>query len=1504
MRIRRLELHGFKSFPDRTRVELGEGISCVVGPNGCGKSNLVDAIRWCIGEQSARSLRAQQMSDVVFAGSEDRAPVGYAEVSITFTSEGSEPFPGEYAAFTEVQVTRRLYRSGTSEYLLNGRRARRRDVQDLFLDTGIGSNLYTFIEQGRVGKIIQATPEARRELIDEAAGITRFRVRREEATRKLKATADQLDRAGDLADELGRRAAHLRRQVRKVVRYRTLRTRVRQAEIALSLARFVALAADRRALRQQLAQDTSALQAAERGLARRRGDLEVRRAELGVAEDAARGAAEALGEAEGRGRALAGEAAWLERARGDLEAQQGSVTEERGRVGREATEASERHAGLLERTEVLAREEQAARELLAEVRGQLVDGEARRERCREAALATAAVEAAERAQVQEARVRLDELTRRRRLQPEVAAAAARRAESLRGARREAEERVAARVREIDVARAAVQRHRALAEEARGLLDVDVAGVGTVSARLAEVEADQLELQRSARAAQAGLEERLAAEVAAVETERTRLQDELTRREEELRDELAVELDRLDAEERRHRAAITRRQEELLAAIVRRHDRARREQEEAEAAATAAAREAVRVGEVAQRAAADMARRRVEEEHQLAESEQIGALRDQAERAREVAQLTARQLDAARGQLQEGVAVLAAATAREAVALEALERAGAQEGIADLVDGLPTLGEVLDVSELQREAWAAWLGDRWLLPVVREAGVLERLHGRVGSVVWVPPGRDPREQVRVVHTARSWREALTVWRSSGRPVATRDGAARIEADGRISLGTGGGLDALALEEQAAQRRALAREATSAEVRARAEVATAQRAHREAEVAARRAHEALVHAERQQGRRLAARLEAAEAASRDEAERWRREQAEREARRQRSVEDARERLLAEQAVVLARLDAASRAGVRAAEEEIQEAIGQRRETAEVRAREARVALRARVGARLAELEVRGQSARQSASAERARALEALEPATLRVEELRREREVAEARREAARAEWERRRSALRQAERGHTEAEGRLRAEQRSLDEARSRQREHADRVVLVDRQGEELAAEVARWRQLLEERQQALTVATGALVEASESEEAAASSLAAARARVQDASQHLATLAERRVQLAERVRDATDRVAELADRARELATRSSTLEAELALTRAEEERVRTERVQVVALADGSRADLERERHRVGALREALTEATTDLEERARDRDERQRLLAELEARVAEIRGELRAVRERMDERYQVSLPGLMDRLEAQGSLVLDGQEAQDLDGVEVPQVEPLHLSRPLLLDEARLRERITGLEADRAALARLGELHLGALDEYRETAGRHRDLQAQRADLEESIASIRKAIAHMNRVSRQRFRDTFDRVDEELRAVYPALVGGGVARLELTDEEDLLATGVDIVAQPPGKRLQSLQLLSGGEKAMVGIALILALFRVKPAPFCVMDEVDAPLDEANGARFNRQLRTLAALSQFVLITHNRHTMAHADTLYGVTMPEPGVSRLVSVQLGVG
>ncbi|MEE2828623.1 MAG: AAA family ATPase, partial [Myxococcota bacterium] len=230
MRIRRIELRGFKSFVDKTVFQLGPGVSAVVGPNGCGKSNVIDAVRWTLGEQSPGLLRGKAMEDVIFSGAESRRPASVAEVHIAFdNSDGS--FGGEYARFSEIEVGRCLYRDGTSSYLINRTDCRRKDVVGLFLDTGVGARAYSIIEQGRVGFIVNARPEERRVLVDEVAGINRFKSQKLEAERRMERTKNNLVRVSDLAQEMARQSRSLKIQAGRASRYKDIRLAWKSADL-------------------------------------------------------------------------------------------------------------------------------------------------------------------------------------------------------------------------------------------------------------------------------------------------------------------------------------------------------------------------------------------------------------------------------------------------------------------------------------------------------------------------------------------------------------------------------------------------------------------------------------------------------------------------------------------------------------------------------------------------------------------------------------------------------------------------------------------------------------------------------------------------------------------------------------------------------------------------------------------------------------------------------------------------------------------------------------------------------------------------------------------------------------------------------------------------------------------------------------------------------------------------------------------------------------------------
>jgi chromosome segregation protein len=228
MRLRSLEIHGFKSFCDRITFTFSSGITTIVGPNGCGKSNILDAILWAIGERSAKQLRGKVMDDVIFAGSARAKALGMAEVSLVLANDDGNGHPDRYRDQDEIMVSRRLFRSGESEYFINRTPCRLRDVVDLFLDFGISHQAYSIVEQGKIDAIINAKPEERRVFIEEAAGTAKFRERKREALSKMELTEQNLLRLHDVIGEIRRQILSLERQVRKAERFKELRKEIRQ----------------------------------------------------------------------------------------------------------------------------------------------------------------------------------------------------------------------------------------------------------------------------------------------------------------------------------------------------------------------------------------------------------------------------------------------------------------------------------------------------------------------------------------------------------------------------------------------------------------------------------------------------------------------------------------------------------------------------------------------------------------------------------------------------------------------------------------------------------------------------------------------------------------------------------------------------------------------------------------------------------------------------------------------------------------------------------------------------------------------------------------------------------------------------------------------------------------------------------------------------------------------------------------------------------------------------
>ncbi|MFH1467964.1 MAG: AAA family ATPase, partial [Pseudomonadota bacterium] len=356
MHIRKLEIHGFKSFPDRVVFHFSDGISGIVGPNGCGKSNVLDAMKWCIGEQSAKELRGQAMEDVVFSGSQGRASMSMAQVIMTFGA-GDRPFAGDWARFDEVQISRRILRGGGSEYRINQHRVRLKDVQDLFLDTGAGNRFYSFIEQGRIGAVITASAQERRGLLEEAAGTSRYKARRAETLTRLDHTLANLERSAHVVEELELRLEQLAKQVDKAARFRRYRAIVAQASLLLALARYGGLRQDRKVLNADLRAASAERERRERQLTHAGAELGREKEQAEVVDAVVGGIKDQLAELEATRRELESARQYQERERADLT--------ERGR--RLAVELEQAGARVARQEQELSATERAAEACVADI---------------------------------------------------------------------------------------------------------------------------------------------------------------------------------------------------------------------------------------------------------------------------------------------------------------------------------------------------------------------------------------------------------------------------------------------------------------------------------------------------------------------------------------------------------------------------------------------------------------------------------------------------------------------------------------------------------------------------------------------------------------------------------------------------------------------------------------------------------------------------------------------------------------------------------------------------------------------------------------------------------------------------------------------------------------------------------------------------------------------------------------------------------------------------------
>lgn len=1174
MKIKRLEIKGFKSFPDKTVLDLKPGITSIVGPNGCGKSNVMEAIRWVMGEQRAKSLRGKKMEDVIFNGSEKRKPVGLAEVRLVLSNTDGLG-PPSMADYDEIMIARRLFRDGESNYEINNISCRLSDVTDFFLDTGVGKNSYAIIEQGRVDMVVASKPEDRRILIEEAAGISRYKARREAAIKKLEQTRQNLQRISDVVGEVKRQAGSIKRQAARAERWRTLSDRLRELDLGLHAVRCRDHQDRLVGTGEDLERKRTALTEGEAGLASLQSHLERDRLK---ALDTDKRLSELL----------------ESRHKTELE-----LTSERGRMERDRS----RVAQLGHREKVAGEEKEATERRLSEAAALLEEEEKRRvsiqselkDAAEELDRALSDIKGADETLAGE-RKRLDELKE----------------EIFRLLQETAQERNK---------RESLNR-RAL--EVQGLLAKLSAELDEVSADIASEKADR---------------DRIGAE----------LQEVILLKEEET--EQTSELVERQHDAERRIAAGRRdiaRTEKSLAAETARLDSLEEMQRD-----YASYDQDVRF--------------LMKNKESLGGDAILGPLADMMEVDPEYQKALAGVLGARLGHVVVG------STQDGAEAALRLKEAGG--GRTTFIPVRPESAGERPQAEIPGDPLR--LKDR-----VRFREGLEAL------------GDFLLDRCRVVEDMN---RAVELWNANGpaMDLVTMEGEV-LNRFGEVT----GGLPDKKQEEVFEKRREIAELTEKADAL-------------ESELAS--LNSSLEDEERNLGK-ITAELE------------W---------RRRRTNEFSMK---------------------------------------EVRLRKDRERLEAQVKASERRLDV--------LVLERERLSKEREEATLDLKNV-----------EAALL---------------------RLETQRQELEQERDIVGVNVEKLNAVVQERHQQTSEIRVNLARLEERERSVERECRAITESVRQHERHLSTLS---------SEHARNLDERK-RLAEEIAAAEVREKELME------------------------------------------ELDRHGKSISGLKataEALSESCKALEQSAASNERSVKELREtvhgLEMETVRLEQMLDDLVEKIIERYRV-----------------------DPRTVPCPDAPP---------DQAEIADL-------RAKLETMGEVNLAAIVESKQVEERLAFLQEQEDDLKKAVDSLFATINAINRTTEERFSEAFAGINAKFQEIFPFLFRGGEARLVLTDEEDLLETGVEIMARPPGKRVRNMDLLSGGEKALTAVALIFSIFLTKPSPFCLLDEVDAPLDDANLNRFNEMLRQLSDRTQFLIISHNKRTMEEADTLYGVTMEEPGTSTVVSVQ----
>lgn len=1222
MYLKEIVISGFKSFADRTRLDLRQGVTAVVGPNGCGKSNIVDAIRWVLGEQSAKALRGASMQDVIFEGTDKRKALPTCEVTLTFTD--CEADLG--TQFNEVAISRRVSRDGGSDYYINGKVSRLKDIQRLFANTGVGRVSYSFMLQGQIDQILSTNPAERRTIFEEAAGITLYKAQRKEALNKLSLVDANLARVTDVIEEVSRQIGSLKRQAGKALRYQRIKHRLTHLDLAFN--------------------------------AYRHADL-----------------SKSIGE-------IAGRAAELRK-------------------------QVETHTGSLERDESILMEKKAQRAGLSQ--------------------------------------KMEELQQR--------------VYSLRSEKENADNQsefssirskdLEARIEEYKKEIADLEKQKTeLAERAKNESENKQMQLGVVD------DSDRIFRERNN-------------ELVAAQEKLGEMEGELQKRRQDV----------LHAENRinRARSRCTTLEVDLKTYQVK------------HAALTESAIGLKEEIVILEKGLADIQRLLEKRRAEQAASEA----------AVETARNDSREILTQFRSLQERIQDQDRGIARKTAQLNVLEGLQAKfEGFGEgakaiLGDKLSEVVSKDSVSIISKE----------LTVNSAYTKALETLLGSAADALYIGDSHKALSVIGKLDADFLGRACLQIDLTPTNPAVIGELPAGIVAAHSVvqvrHADLQGPVDRLLSGCYFADRLDQFIEFW----KANADFNFLLVATREGEVIDCRG---LIHGGRTTGKKSSSVLE-----------------------RESEIRRLRTEIEAERAALNELREQAN-------------ALDERRNVAEATVEE--------------------QRKRQSELGSEVSGL------------------VAEEKNQNQKIEHN---------ARNRTQAE----------DEIARLDAKHGDSVAELDAAKEELAAA----EQNLQDERQGGTDLEAAIVRARELRDQKREALSDVRLELAEKKQRLES-ADRA--LGEVQRETANLQHRILRRNQEIDTINEQI-AQLKQSGAQERSKSEELAKTLAVATD---ELEKDRLQLKEIDALVNEIDDGLSGRRGESRSLDQELTKLEIRLAEERSQLGFIQSTAQDDYQVDLSQVDWKAELwEGNVEFEKRvNLDDLDDPDQIAAQPKQERRDPTEEElaemdttdwSSIEEEVTELKG---RISNMGPVNLDAISEYTDLKERHDFLKSQSEDLWNSKNKLVETIDEINETSQTLFRDTFEQVRKNFAFTYGKISGGGESDLLLVDSEDPLESGIDIIARPPGTRLKSVTLLSGGQRTMAAVALLFAIYMVKPSPFCVLDEIDAALDDANIGRFCETLHGFTDKSQFLIITHNKRTISNADTVFGVTMPEKGVSTLLSMR----